>query len=792
MDTEREASGERDAAEGNTGGLSPGAGLKRARGPIWSGSGLTDPGVVPAVSDPHPHRTRIRIGLPNSGSSGVGQKPKEQRQRVLISAQYERKIDHFGTRLTGIEKMLRELMVISQSRTPSSESSSHAAGTHSNINASPGASEPPVAIISDIVGDPDRGEIPIDDDDDNDDEMDSAFEGNSSMAAQTVFASEFLENAVTRDTSLSPSMESALSSLRQIVSMQNRKRTNQDSRFPNAKPMPRGGMRELPMPPSPVVVGILRDIKNELPETFTLMCTFIAVDDFVDCCRRVYFATEDYSLATFIVVNAGLFYLFQEKATRADEAHQAEKLLEYRNLCRDNLETALMALPLFMPARKESIEALLLAASYAVEASRFTLAWQLNSSAVMICQTLGYHRLPATSSSGVTSANDDVSNDTKSALFWFAYMLDKGLSLRFGRSSMIQDYDIAIPKRMGRTINVADFWKEMLNLWIEHAEVMGKAYEQLYSIAALSRPPEQRIESARQLVEAIKGIARENDELIRHARETGKLADSGKRDGFTVTLMLQSDEVTYWASLCLIYRAIPAAPGFGSTFNPECIEAARRAVEVHLECMQIPGLSHFTKVGYLHWTILYAPFIPFIVLFCHVIETSNMQDLDRMDHFVASLSTVCSISEAIDKFNRVCQVLCHVARLYVETKAQQQQDQDMMLVGHDFDMYLSQLGFMPQQLLHDQQHQQQQHTNSGSNPAHQQRQHQHGNMAAPGAAAAVTPGVFGADIPAGLIDATQTAQLGNWFSGHRHIMNLVEEDLSGFEPRIWSTMTGGP
>ncbi|KAK3950539.1 hypothetical protein QBC32DRAFT_346312 [Pseudoneurospora amorphoporcata] len=783
MDTEREASGERDATEGNAGGLSPGAGLKRA---------CDQCRLRKIRCDKESPCSNCRTANRSCSSSGVGQKPKEQRQRVLISAQYERKIDHFGTRLTGIEKMLRELMVISQSRTPSSESSSHAAGTHNNNNASPGVSEPPVAIISDIVGDPDRGEIPLDDDDDNDDEMDSAFEGNTSMAAQTVFASEFLENAVTRETSLSPSMESALSSLRQIVSMQNRKRTNQDSRFPHAKPMPRGGMRELPMPPSPVVVGILRDIKNELPETFTLMCTFIAVDDFVDCCRRVYFATDDYSLATFIVVNAGLFYLFQEKATRADDAHQAEKLLEYRNLCRDNLETALMALPLFMPARKESIEALLLAASYAVEASRFTLAWQLNSSAVMICQTLGYHRLPATSTSGAGSANDDVSNDTKSALFWFAYMLDKGLSLRFGRSSMIQDYDIAIPKRMGRTINVADCWKEMLNLWIEHAEVMGKAYEQLYSIAALSRPPEQRIESARQLVEAIKGIARENDELIRHARETGKLADSGKRDGFTVTLMLRSDEVTYWASLCLIYRAIPAAPGFGSTFNPECIEAARRAIEVHLECMQIPGLSHFTKVGYLHWTILYAPFIPFIVLFCHVIETSNMQDLDRMDHFVASLSTVCSISEAIDKFNRVCQVLCHVARLYVETKAQQQQDQDMMLVGHDFDMYLSQLGFMPQQLLHDQQQQQQQHANSTGNPAHQQRQHQHGGMAAPGAAATVTPSVFGADMPAGLIDATQTAQLGNWFSGHRHIMNLVEEDLSGFEPRIWSTMTGGP
>lgn len=164
--------------------------------------------------------------------------------------------------------MLRELVVISQSRSPSSESSLASAGANNNNNASP-SSEPPVAIISDIVGDPDRGEIPLDGDGDNDDEMDSAFEGNSSMTAQTVFASEFLENAVTQ-TSLSPSMESALSSLRQIVCMQNRKRTNQDSRFPNAKPMPRGGMRELPMPPSPVVVGILRDIKST--ETLNLLC----------------------------------------------------------------------------------------------------------------------------------------------------------------------------------------------------------------------------------------------------------------------------------------------------------------------------------------------------------------------------------------------------------------------------------------------------------------------------------------------------------------------------------------
>lgn len=59
------------------------------------------------------------------------------------------------------------------------------------------------------------------------------------------------------------------------------------------------------------------------------------------------------------VVNAGLYFLLQEKASLAEGARRAQ-LLEYQSLCRDNLETALTNLPLLMPARKESIELLLL------------------------------------------------------------------------------------------------------------------------------------------------------------------------------------------------------------------------------------------------------------------------------------------------------------------------------------------------------------------------------------------------------------------------------------------------
>lgn len=89
-----------------------------------------------------------------------------------------------------------------------------------------------------------------------------------------------------------------------------------------------------------------------------MSCSFITIEDFTESCRKVYFATEDYSIAIFIIVNAGLYYLFQEKSI-IDES-KSEEYLKYHYLCRDNLETALANLPLLLPPRREMVEALLL------------------------------------------------------------------------------------------------------------------------------------------------------------------------------------------------------------------------------------------------------------------------------------------------------------------------------------------------------------------------------------------------------------------------------------------------
>ncbi len=168
--------------------------------------------------------------------------------------------------------------------------------------------------------------------------------------------------------------------------------------------------------------------------------------------------------------------------------------------------------------------------------------------------------------------------------------------------------------------------------------------------------------------------------------------------------------------------------------------------------MAAPGSSELplTRSSLTHdRTILYSPFTPFIVIFCHVIETSNADDLQRLDQFAASLQPVLSISQAIEKLHRLCKVLYQVAALYVEAKAQQEKDQDMGMVGNDLDMYLSQLGFISQQ-------------HSGESTAA-------GDEFEPSGA----------------------PRLGDWFSGNRYIMGLMEEDFLDFDLGGWSSTTTG-
>lgn len=97
-----------------------------------------------------------------------------------------------------------------------------------------------------------------------------------------------------------------------------------------------------------------------------MMRCFMAADDFIDYCRRVYFSTEDFTLMTFIIVNGGLLYVLEEKAILTRSERALEELWVYHRICRDNMETALAHVTLILPARKETIEALLVGVSQTI------------------------------------------------------------------------------------------------------------------------------------------------------------------------------------------------------------------------------------------------------------------------------------------------------------------------------------------------------------------------------------------------------------------------------------------
>lgn len=351
----------------------------------------------------------------------------------------------------------------------------------------------------------------------------------------------------------------------------------------------------------------------------------------------MYFALDDFSQATFIIVNAGLYYLFQEKAVAAaagDGVGDGMGVGEYTRwykLCRANLETGLAGLRLFLGASMESVEALLLGASYAIEVSRPSLAWQLNTTAAQLCQDLGYHRVitggAAVEEAGAAAAaagdggggegegggGTTPLDDKKAILFWFSYMLDRGLALRLGRAPIIQDFDVTLPRVISGRVNATEMWKESLKLWIAHADVQGRIYELLYSPSSLTHAVGRRVEAARGLAGRLRGIM-EQAGCVRAAEmgEYRRLAAGGGeggwgRKGAVSEMVMKSDQVSFLSSLTLVYRALPPGGDGGggtTTFTVECIETARLAMQTHEECMRLMGSNLWVAASYIHWYVV--------------------------------------------------------------------------------------------------------------------------------------------------------------------------------------------
>ncbi|KAH8669389.1 hypothetical protein BGZ61DRAFT_509445 [Ilyonectria robusta] len=491
------------------------------------------------------------------------------------------------------------------------------------------------------------------------------------------------DNAVERTSlhDVNPKIGEALESLRRLAQLQSLESISQGPRFPHQQRLPPGGLSQLQMPPLDTVVSLLRHVKASPPGIFAFICHFAGINDFDALCRIVYFPSDHFPDSTFVIVNAGLYYLFLEQHAAASDKATKDEFEPFIHFCRVNLETALANMSLFMSAKLETIQALFIGSVYAVDVSRPSVAWHLNSTAAQICQMAGFHRTEH-------HLRHPESSSVKASLFWHIYSLDKSLGLRLGRAPVIQDWDISIlPKFSPRGLNgLETAGVEMV--WVKISHLQGRVYKKLYSPSASQQSPAERIQSAQLLAEECRQLVAEATEL----RDT--VVASLEKIGASplVHIHLKSDEVQLMSIMTLIYRTVPAPEGLGSRFCDECLITARQAVLKHLSCLEFIQEDAYCKAMYFHWSLVLTPFAPFFVLFCHIIESLSGDDLKILRDFSASIELASDSSEAMERLWRLCQLMTNTASLYLEAKSQQR-DQNLGWVEDELDLYLIQLGF---------------------------------------------------------------------------------------------------
>jgi hypothetical protein len=257
---------------------------------------------------------------------------------------------------------------------------------------------------------------------------------------------------------------------------------------------------------------------------------------------------------------------------------------------------------------------------------------------------------------------DDSEEDrnTKIYIFWMIYFFDKAMSLRLGRASFIQDFDISLPFVLLPEAS-AQTNGQMLGYWIKVARVQGETYEKLFSPAAFLKAPEERTRIASELVSALneawneRGDARvidvpttagayaqnsiprnssPNDTELPSKRKRSKeqplntsieareyIKSMSCKASNTPTLtrtdtleraedvFFHSDVVMHYSTCSLIQRAV--SPD-NVTFNRESLESSRAALVAHMRCNAQFNHKGYEDLwnGYVHWSILQAPFTP--------------------------------------------------------------------------------------------------------------------------------------------------------------------------------------
>lgn len=309
------------------------------------------------------------------------------------------------------------------------------------------------------------------------------------------------------------------------------------------------------------------------PEYFRNVHVWLPIFDetrFMECVADFY--TGDAKLAkdrAWLVCfnNVLLFGLFNRNTSRVLAESSAGKDFFL------NGWAAIDDIGIFLGPRLRNIQALMTGAVIANEISRPGLCWSLVAQAARLAQAIGLHR----------SSND--ANLTKSeiqerrCIFWNIYILDKCLSLSFGRSTCLPDFDcdVELPEDPGNP-----YFKNFLAL-ICLAKIQSHIYVRLYSASAVRLADEARAKIITELDAELRKWWEDKKPIFFNA--DGTVADSPRSADGTEEKPLDifsrmELQFSYLCSLTLVHRtARPGMLGWAAS-ESICLESSRESIRI--------------------------------------------------------------------------------------------------------------------------------------------------------------------------------------------------------------------
>ncbi|KAK7192499.1 C6 transcription factor [Paraphaeosphaeria sporulosa] len=257
--------------------------------------------------------------------SAVAYSSASTKQRVLISAKYEQKIDGIARDIDGIKQMLQTLQVAEHEFRPR---------TVSGPQSTQGS---PMPLPRDTQLHP---------------------ETNSEIVwGHSAHMIDFIK-AIVRDgasRSTGPEANQVLSTLQKLLHALESPPQALGQRYSREGiASNRDGIN---MPPQESAVTVLRWAKEHASNArISWLAKLLPLDRFTNICQNLYFSVQDYSEIEFILANGFLSYVFFEHVVVSGRSDYAQ----YSRCCRDNLNTALSQLPLLIPSSIEVVAALTL------------------------------------------------------------------------------------------------------------------------------------------------------------------------------------------------------------------------------------------------------------------------------------------------------------------------------------------------------------------------------------------------------------------------------------------------